>query len=234
MKKVLEDGVLEEGLLGAMKPELKPMQPHLDDAKSALRQELAETGILPEDPTEALPLFLDQLVAALLQAPKSQARYLLSELANLVPELLSLHPRLGGLIGLARAMGVDLPSRGHQQRATAASLNTLLGGNAWSRAMANGGQALLSSQQARRLDQDNARSYESLTELQRQAVDLATLIKTQLASEQEAQAIRLACQQLSEVLAQPELAEGLLPQYQQALDQLVCQGVPVWPESSDQ
>ncbi|MBY5992427.1 hypothetical protein [Ferrimonas balearica] len=233
--KVLRDGVLEKGLIDTVKPALADAKPAVDEAREAADQLLTEAGVLnaPDpatDPKGALAHQLNALVACLLQRPKSQAYYLMGELAALVPQVLAAHPRLGGLMGLARALGVNLgrPGGGHGE--AAAGLSTLLGGGRMARTLASSGQAMLNGRDAYEVHASQVRQWADLTPLQQAVVEqcgvLNALLEAQEEPEQTAE-LNQGIDQLEAQLRQQDetLYQGLDAAHQAQLDALLQAGL---------
>ncbi|GAA4902676.1 hypothetical protein [Ferrimonas pelagia] len=231
--KILRDGVMKEGLIDTLKPAVEAVQPELKKAQTVARQQLNEAGWShcpdpAEAPREALRFQLNEIVRHLLQTPKSQAYYVLGELTGLVTLLLSAHPKLGGLLGLAQVMGLKVPGRRSGDRAAAISLNALLGNGRVARTMAEGGQALFSGNRAYEAAQQHARGYQQLNPLQQQVIDQCALIASMLAEESTATAdIQAKCAILSQIVTseRQELLEGLLPEHQQGIREVLDQGL---------
>ena len=210
--KILRDGVLKDGLIETLKPAVEAAQPELDKAKAYANEVLEEAGLQQfpdpaQDPRGALKFQLNELVRHLLQTPKSQAFYVLGELTGVVTTLVSAHPKIGGLIGLAQAMGMRMPGQRSPERAAAASLMSILGPGRKAQAMAESGQAMLSANKAYEKARQHARQYQDLNEIQQHVVDQATLVAAMLnESSVTPQAINEAIEQLSTLLASNEEA----------------------------
>ncbi|MBY6186543.1 hypothetical protein KUV89_07935 [Marinobacter hydrocarbonoclasticus] len=231
--KVLRDGVLKEGLIETVKPQV---QPAVDEIRTASGQLLSESGLSqgpnPDThPKEALQYQLGELVACLLQTPKSQTYYLMDELVGLVPTVLAAHPKLGGILGLARAMGVQIgrPGSGHGEAAV--GLSSLLGGGRMAQTLARSGQAMLDGQQAYEVHASQARPWDQLTPLQQQVIEQCSLLAALLDGQPDAdtaqahrQAISDAIDALDTVLNRQDdaLYEGLSAEHRQRLASLIA------------
>lgn len=234
--KMLREGVLEKGLIETVRPQV---QPAVEEIKAATGHLLAESGLkgAPDPathPKEALQYQLSELVACLLQTPRSQAYYLMDEMVGLVPSVLAAHPKLGGLLGLAQAMGVQLGRPGAGQGEAAIGLSSLLGGGRMAQTLARSGQAMLNGQQAYEVHASQARDWDSLTPLQQQVVEQCSLLAALLESTPEQQdagrcahrrAIADAIEVLETVLNRQDdaLFEGLGSEHRARLAALVGQ-----------
>ncbi|MBY5921626.1 hypothetical protein [Ferrimonas balearica] len=234
--KMLRDGVLEKGLIETVKPQV---QPAVDEIRTATGHLLTESGLkgAPDPathPKEALQYQLSELVACLLQTPRSQAYYLMDEMVGLVPSVLAAHPKLGGLLGLAQAMGIQLGRPGSGQGQAAVGLSSMLGGGRMAQTLARSGQAMLDGQQAYEVHASQARDWDSLTPLQQQVVEQCSLLAALLEStpEQEGaqrsahrRAIEDAINVLENVLNRQDdaLFEGLGSEHRSRLAALIGQ-----------
>ncbi|WP_028115372.1 hypothetical protein [Ferrimonas senticii] len=224
-KRILENGVLENGLLKEVEPLLEPHQDKIEAITEQGKAVLQQHGLVDEpdaesDPQAALNHRLHQLLRHLLQLPHQRSHYLASELVTQLPSLLALHPQLRGFVGIAQVLAQP------QQHQDSSSQRILaiaqgLGGSPWLLRAAQGGQHWINGQQAYDNACERQRHYQQLNSAQQHVVDLATMLLGLLEQAQiDGAQVDYITMQLEMALAVDfeQLAEGLDEEHRGALN----------------